>query len=343
MSGSVELELNRAAEQYWQQWSGLRQPSVRALAWLLSSAPLLEHDWAPQQLARPEQLLPPLPELARYLHRLDQQPSALDSLLAASPGHRLGNLAEVLMQQFLLDHSDECRRGLALRDQAGRTIGEFDFLTRNGSHWQHWELAVKFYLHADQRCTVGAAADCGPALNDYIGSGLSDRLGDKTGRMLSHQLSLSSHPAYASLALPRPEQSLAWIRGYLFYPAGQTAAIDLPAAISAQHGKGLWLTCSELGRMPAFSGICLARQEWLAPARCDAGRLASGGALLAALQQHFGRSGNAVMLAKMQGSGQLAYEQQRWMIVPDDWPQRAAQWRVAMAGGGAALKNQLPG
>ncbi|MCX9448676.1 DUF1853 family protein [Vibrio cholerae] len=65
----------------------------------------------------------------------------------------------------------------------GKTVGSLDFLAKNRKteHYEHWEVAVKFYL-LHQGCWYGPNAE--------------DRLDIKLDHMLNHQLPLSQHPLF---------------------------------------------------------------------------------------------------------------------------------------------------
>ncbi|MGL6070381.1 DUF1853 family protein, partial [Craterilacuibacter sp.] len=119
-------------------------PAVRDLAFLLTCPPPLHFG-------------PPCPRARllgtdghERLAALDRNPAPLLARIAALPRLRLGHYAEQLLLFWFQQapHIELVAQGLALRDAAGITLGEFDFLLRlDGEPW-HLETASKFYLQS---------------------------------------------------------------------------------------------------------------------------------------------------------------------------------------------------
>ncbi|WP_233863165.1 DUF1853 family protein [Paraburkholderia adhaesiva] len=251
---------------------GLTDPAVRDLAWLLFSADLLR--------AQPPRA--PLAELwadrikaqlaAQWLARLDADPTPLWAVLEESRPTRLGRYAEILLGWFL-EHGPAPRliaANVPLR-RAGRTLGECDFLaeTPDGQRL-HWELAVKCYLHT---------GDSGTTLADFVGPNLRDRFDRKFTRLLDHQLRLTEREEFVSLGLPGPWLAQMFVKGWLFYRAGehvQTLASD-PPALGPGHARGWWVTRSEwsefAAKQVADGWSVLPRLAWLGTRRIPAGTL----------------------------------------------------------------------
>jgi hypothetical protein len=247
----------------------LTDPAVRDLAWLLFSADLLRAQ-------------PPLAPLAQWwadagqvratrewLAGLDRDPARLYAALAAAPTHRLGRYAEILLGWFLSNGpaAQLVAQNVALR-RAGRTLGECDFLvhTRAGERL-HWELAVKCYLHASG--TEGAQA----ALADFVGPNLRDRFDLKLAHLRDHQLRLTMREEFDSLGYSGPWLAQMFVKGWLFYRAGQAAPSRVEDApeLSPDHGRGWWVTHSDwlaFAQQQAADGwSMLPRLAWLAPRR----------------------------------------------------------------------------
>jgi Uncharacterized protein conserved in bacteria len=132
--------------------------------------------------------------------------------------------------------------GVPLR-RSGVTLGECDFLvqTQQGARL-HWELAVKCYLHAGEsrtQLTTQSAA----RLADYVGPNLKDRFDLKLAHVLNHQLPLSAREEFASVGHAGPWTPQMFIKGWLFYRAGETPAD--PVELDPSHGRGWWVTRSE--------------------------------------------------------------------------------------------------
>jgi uncharacterized protein len=322
----------------------LIDPAVRDLAWLLLSADLLRAQ-------------PPLAPLARWwsdegqihavrdwLAQLDRNPARLHEALAAAPTNRLGRYAEVLLGWFLANGPAArlVAQNVALR-RAGLTLGECDFLVQTSlGERLHWELAVKCYLHA------GESEGEPNVLARFVGPNLRDRFDLKLTHLRDHQLRLSTREEFASLGYDGPWLAQMFVKGWLFYRAGEAGASrpEDPPELAADHGRGWWVTRSawpEFARQQAADGwSVLPRLAWLAPRRLLAGDVTDAGdsepradfvvsttiarpthpeALLAALT----RPHDPVLVAAFASDGAGGYrEQSRGFIVPDDWPERAA-------------------
>lgn len=223
----------------WLRW---RHPAVRDLAWVLGAPPLL-------QAPRPATPDSPrwldaawcqrrLQDSTDWLRRLDADPTPLLTHLAHEHDHRLGSHFESLLA-FWLGWPDNpactlVARNLPIRE-AGRTLGELDFLVRDrhSGELQHWEVAVKFFLGVRP----------GGAARDWIGPGLRDRLDLKLVRLRTHQLRLTRTPAaraqLQALGLETPTP-VCLVKGRLFYPAGVARPAWAPADAATDHPQGWW-------------------------------------------------------------------------------------------------------
>jgi hypothetical protein len=327
---------------FQRRWPDLRDPHVRALAWLLDAPDLMDAE-APCWDGRIATLGEVDASVAGWLHELDRQPQALHQHLAHQPSARLGRYAEKLLGFYLQQHGQLVAGNLQVRNDSGsrETLGEFDFLVRrpqtgrdaNGVQGlEHWEFATKFYLLESDSDRLQSDA--------FVGPNLADSLGAKMRKIMQQQLLLSQHPAAQAL-LPAPVTSAqALVKGWLFY---RHHAMRLPAGlgISAQHCRGFWATVSELQQRidtdpHALRYLLLPRLSWLAPARVDIGATLSTAELPAVLEQQFQREPAPLMLAlcePLDAQGERAgdadasevMEIERAFIVPDDWQTRAAE------------------
>ncbi|HTR05733.1 MAG TPA: DUF1853 family protein [Paraburkholderia sp.] len=251
----------------------LADPAVRDLAWLLFSADLLRAQ-------------PPLAPLAQWwtnaqeahaahdwLVQLDHDPVHLHEALAAAPTNRLGRYAEILLGWFLANGPAArlVAQNVALR-HAGRTLGECDFLVRvRTGECLHWELAVKCYLH------VGSPDGQRASLAEYVGPNLRDRFDLKLAHLRDHQLRLTTREEFASLGYGGPWLAQMFVKGWLFYRAGEAASARVEDApeLAADHGRGWWVTRSDwpaFARQQAAGGwSVLPRLAWLAPRRLAGG------------------------------------------------------------------------
>jgi uncharacterized protein len=303
------------------QWDALREPAVRDLAWLLFSADLLRAQPPVGMLASAFETADELAATRAWLLALDADPGELQRDLEAARVTRLGRYAECLLAWFL-QHGPAARliaANVPLR-RAGLTLGECDFLvqTRAGRRL-HWELAVKCYLHAGNRRAQ---------LADYVGPNLQDRFDLKLTHVLDHQLPLSAREEFATLGHVGPWEPQMFIKGWLFYPHGETTTD--PVETDPAHARGWWTTRSE---WPAFAAghaqawRVLPRLEWLAPRRHEP-RVAEAEGMgfveASALSERVAHQNGPTMVAAfyVDDAGRCV-ERSRGFIVPDTWPEKA--------------------
>jgi hypothetical protein len=298
------------------RWPHLLNPHVRALAWLLDAPDLLDPA-SPHWHGRIASLGAMPQETAEWLAALEQDPIPLESALGTRHYSRLGLYAEKLMAFYFAEHGKLVVHGLQVRANRNDTVGEFDFLLRDGDDLVHIEFATKFYL-------LDADA-AGASFNGLIGPNLADTLGAKMRKIFDKQLSLARHPAAQAL-LPQPvARAQALVKGWLFYPDSNGAAVM--EGISQPHCNGFWMTLSEAQDLPDGRYVVMPRLHWLAPLKSPSGADMSKQELLAALAGHMAQISAPVMAAAMRPEGEWLVEQRRGFIVPDDWHAQAAQRR----------------
>ncbi len=271
-----------------------------------------------------------------WLRALDTDPAELQRDLAATRITRLGRYAERLLGWFL-QHGPAARlvaAGVPLR-RAGVTLGECDFLvqTQQGARL-HWELAVKCYLHAGEsraQSTTQSTTQSTARLADYVGPNLKDRFDLKLAHVLNHQLPLSAREEFASVGHPGPWTPQMFIKGWLFYRAGETPAD--PAELDPSHGRGWWVTRGEwtdFAAAHAQTWRVLPRLEWLAPRWHESGVsgeaegvgsvFVDAGTLAAQTSHQHGPTMVAAFVADNAGN---LIERSRGFIVPNEWPELA--------------------
>ncbi len=321
---------------FHQRWQHLQDPDVRALAWLLDSPDLFDHqsqEWGPQlaTLALPV-------NLDQLLEQLDTNPDALKPGLI--PSMRLGRYAEKLIGYFLQQQGRLVAQGLQVRAGKNDTIGEFDFLLREpdansaSDALLHWEFATKFYLYD----AALAEGDGDGAAGYFIGPNLSDSLAAKMRKIVQRQLALSQHPAAKAVLPGKVVRAQALVKGWLFYRESvpHQAALSKQGpptdiGLSPQHCRGFWCTPDQLAERPGDAFVLLRRLRWLAPARVAASAVLSKAAMLAHLHDYFEQETMPVMLACLKpggpsdGNEAVFLEAQRGFIVPNNWHQRAMQ------------------
>ncbi|HEY4317839.1 MAG TPA: DUF1853 family protein [Herbaspirillum sp.] len=313
--------------QFHRRHGRLRDPHVRALAWLLT-APNLFDSLAPRwhgAIAMLDGRADGV-DVDAWLRMLDDDPSPLHAAVDARPTARLGRYAEKLLAFYLQLQGRLFATNLQVRAGANATIGEFDYLLHDagadGAALIHWEFATKFYLLESQRSTP--EAEC------FVGPNLADTLGAKMSKIMDRQLKLSHHPAAAAY-LPLPvSHALALVKGWLFY---RDAAVALPPSmgVAADHCRGFWCNGDELAADPEYGAaryVILPRLEWLAPTRLPTALTLTPARLQAALASSFSGDPAPLLIAVMHAARDeegMMLETSRGFIVPDDWRTLAAE------------------
>lgn len=309
--GAHQIEFHR-------RWANLRNPHVRALAWLLDSPDVLDAQ-APRWDGKIARLPSDCATQCRdWLQQLDAYPTALEAHLNVQRFTRLGRYAERLLAWYFQQQGQMVAHGLPVRSGKQDTIGEFDFLLRRGAAVVHWELATKFYLLAvdDPALVHVQQADY------FVGPNLADTLGRKMRKILERQLALGEHPA-AQAVLPHPlAAAQALVKGWLFHRRGATLALA-PLGISEHHCRGWWCTLQELDTHLAHYGVILPRIQWLAPARLPLHEALELNALKQQLQAHFAHDRMPLMVAALRREDDAWLETERGFVVPDAWPEEA--------------------
>lgn len=303
------------------RWGHLVDARVRALAWLLDAPDLLDPA-APQWQGRIASLGAVTPANAAWLAELDRDPAALDAAFAGRHYNRLGLYAEKLLAFYFAAQGRLVAHGLQVRAARNDTVGEFDFLLRDGAELVHFEFASKFYLLEN-----GGAAD----VNRLIGPNLADTLGAKMRKIFDKQLTLAWHPAAQAL-LPQPvARAQALVKGWLFYPAQAAVLLSSTPGIAPAHCHGFWMPHAQLGDLPGEYFAIMPRLLWLAPLKIAAGSALDRAGLRAALDDQLVATPAPVMVAVLRQQGDWLIEQARGFIVPDQWQAQAVARRQSGA------------
>jgi len=316
---------------YSQLLHTLQDPAVRDLAWVIGSPGLVDAGYPPyaNHVIDDAWCAEQLKNSTEWLVALDKNPADLHQFIAARPTRRLGHYFETLIA-YWLNHQPDIEiiaANLQVRD-ASRTVGEYDLLLRTVRSVCHWEVAIKFYLQTKMPAT----------LHTFLGPGGHDRLDLKLARIFQHQLRLSDTESGLA-ALPNGvilDKTLAFIKGYLFYPvsffsANYCAAMQgnisssVTAGVSVQHLAGWWIRHAEtpLPQHAANSGwIILPRMRWLSPAKLSAETaVQTYGEMCLTLAQHFQVSDEALLLAELNRDRLNSWHEiTRGFVVHEKWP-----------------------
>ena len=267
----------------------------RDLIWSVAGPALLDCDWSPTQFSwmKTDGLSPALAE------RIDCAPEF------RSP--RLGLMFEQIWHQFFKLQKLLFQANIQIQD-GKKTLGELDCVLQTDDKVLHLELALKFYLGFG---------------DEWIGPNRRDYLADKIAHTRDHQLPLADSPI-ARQALEQlgwqTEQSQALMRGCLFEPANPDIQATLPEEVSANHWSGFWVHQSEAEKyLPEGNWYLLSKPQWISPAQVDFS--VSRDTLLRHNKIHFDYLDTALCAVRVvENAAGKWCEQQRWLIMPDHWP-----------------------
>jgi len=291
--------------------SSLRSDEVRSLAWVIGSAPLMSNDCSLPIFDKNESLFR-LSEAADWLSELDLNDSQLIEHLAKRPSWKVGYRFESLVEYWLINCPTlTClHTNYQVLHENGRTLGAFDFILQNNlGGFEHWEVAIKFYLlHGS-----------GQAWDQWIGPGRRDRLDKKLLRMMNHQLPLSDtkqgKQALRSMNIEKIQKKRALIKGMFFRPWKETS--QGPRHTFHPDFLGFWLNCHDVRQFvrkhQAARFAIRNKPDWISPTRCT-GEISISGDDLS--QHEFSKP---VMISLLRPMQDIFFETQRFFVVPSDW------------------------
>ena len=251
------------------------------------------------------------PRLDRLLAFTHQEWGAFSRLLSGPRSHKVGIAFEALIQWGLeqgLGYTCLARDVQIMDDN--RTVGALDLVAADPKgHIEHWELAYKLFLQADE----------GVSWSSWIGPGGRDRLDIKVNRMLNHQLPLSSTPAaqntLQALGVPAIERRRILLQGVLFTPWGSSG---IQADSARTEAAGRWVRVSDLERVlrdrPSAHWVKREKPLWFGPwLGSTSSALDSDGLRSHMTSESFHRAELWSVLDGNQGDQDLIF------VVPDDW------------------------
>ncbi len=285
--------------------------------WTLARPGLLCENFYPDQLVSDQRCLALAEKLREFPIRVDSQ-----SRLAGLP--RLGRYSERLLEILIkeLISPENFAANLPVRE-GKNTLGEFDFVFRQGEVTEHWEAAIKFYLAVppDQGLL---------STRSFVGPSLRDRMDLKLTKIFDHQLALAHRPVGANVLAENGFEvpiSRAFIKGMLFYPKSDPRTIaqnwSLPPEISPRHARGWWAMVRELESFSEGTFVVLPRLSWISEFRIETGLPPDSQMDLRQLIRFCDSSPDPVCVAELEREGDGWVEKSRGFVVANDWKSRA--------------------
>lgn len=290
--------------------------SVRDLTWLLTSQGLIDRSVS---AARVDQSLESAglnfcgEELNEFLNRQTGKGS-----------HRVGRYFERLVLFYLerIRKVEIVAAGLQIQE-GGRTVGELDFVFRDEQgQLQHWEAAVKFYLHFSGEHISGS---------HLIGPDPRDNFERKMRRLFEHQLPLSER-VFSDIA-----ERHVFVKGRVFYHPESPPPNTLLDQLSPDHLRGHWIYSTELSWLVrlcrSHDNVAARIQQkpfWLSPdfEVDEADDMSNRGLLPVdrmqnSLTSHFQESSSPRLVCLLGRESGHWREFDRIFIVPESWPGEA--------------------
>ena len=288
-------------------WENFKHKTVRDLAWAVSSNGLVN-----DRLAVKESLL--REEYQKFivlLRQLDEDPKLLMEFLETKNIKRLGHYFEQLIF-FWLQHSERftiLAKNLPLRSNKKNTLGEVDLIVQDQDtlNYEHWELAVKFYLAHSQN---GRTNYIGPNANDYFHL--------KLEKLKEHQCKILESDAgkklLSELEISDIEAKLL-VKGCLYYHPKQE---NTPwKNISANHSKSWWVYLKEVEQflIDSHRFALIHKNEWLSKPKTPE-NLLSKKACVEQVHEKLKKSPRSIYLACYKNSELIS----QGFIVQNTWP-----------------------
>ena len=123
----------------------------------------------------------------------------------------------------------------------------------------------------------------------------------------------------AASLLPRPLAAAQALVKGWLFYRRSDAAPGIDTGISAAHCRGWWCVLSELEAHAGPQVALLSRLEWLSPARLPAERVMTPQQAVDQLAQGFANDGMPVMAVSLLQDGDAWVEADRGFVVPDQW------------------------
>lgn len=265
-----------------------------------------------------------------WLNTLDLQPSPLFDYLNTHNHRLLGSYFECLWQFYFSHHPDWqlLEHHVQIFDASKKqTLGELDLLVQHipSGRYFHLELAAKFYLRHPEHTGLNEEHWLGPQSND--------RLDLKLNKLHQKQLPFLFHDATKTSLIERQlnheyEQAMI-MKGYLFHPWQKRKS--LPKCAHHQTLTGYWLHSKDANKLLTetenIQWAILPKHNWLGlfSDQHNQQLINPTNIILANIDTHFKTSPykHALMLIMLKDTEKGLTEAQRFMLVHDDWPNKA--------------------
>lgn len=253
-------------------------------------------------------------EAANLIHEASINEQELAAFLTPYAKFRVGEYFEGLVLYWL---EKICHLKIVAQQQQIRegkqTIGEIDFLFEDeAGELNHWETAVKFYLHYPVDNPTGS---------HFIGPNASDWFEKKINRLLGHQI------PFGKKHFPEIMRSKAFVKGMIFYHPHLKPPDQLPQKLSAKHLRGTWIRHSERDWLKDKHKNCMFRvmqkPYWLSPevSLSQIQELKSFEELKSELDTHFRKKEWPLLISVLACQQALYEEIDRVFVVAESWPQ----------------------
>ena len=288
-------------------WENFKHKTVRDLAWAVSSNGLLN-----DRLAVKESLLrEESQKFVAQLRQLDEDPKLLIEFLETKNIKRLGHYFEQLIF-FWLQHSERftiLAKNKPLQSDKKNTLGEVDLIVQDKDtlNYEHWELAVKFYLAHSQN-----------GLTNYIGPNANDYFHLKLEKLKEHQCKIlesdEGKKLLSKLEISDIHPKLL-VKGFLYYHPKQE---NTPwENIHANHAKSWWVYLKEVENFLSDDHhfALIHKNEWLSKPKTPK-KLLSKKACVEQLNEALKKSPRSLYLACYKNSELII----QGFVVHNNWP-----------------------
>ena len=292
-----------------------QNPFVRHLYWAISSDDLANIEGV-CSLPRPENS-----QLLTWCREIDTKPELFESFLEENEHRLLGSYFEVIWQFFCRYFPEwQCLGSRIQIPAKGPTLGELDMIcVPPDGLARHVELAVKFYLRHPNQSGDQPSHWLGPRIKDRLDLKLN-KLSEKQFRIIEQPITQATLEAQGLPVAPSP---CSVVKGYLFDPL-DASTTKWPKEVGKPSHCGQWLPAQDIHKIAYRSKhwCIIDKHQWLGPYEQDDDEVTySSESLIAKVHNHFLQPNYALMLIAVSAQSNGWYEDERYMVVMNGWPQ----------------------